>query len=401
MLTVVLDLRNPGGNATRSSSATLEANHTFSYDLQIFDRRDPTTPINLRALGLLENPVPLGYERDELPAFRTCPQELDRLVIVHGSCRQLFSVPPVEDDPAADDDPFVPPPDWPRERPTEFPEHDGKPYPFPPDEYPLLPKRDGMLWVDTLIEARGPVPMVEPMVERPHQLFLTGDEIYADQTPPALLPALNNLARVLVGDEELGADPTGTRYGSVVLLSGDVHIGWSAALDYWSAPDGEPIRTARIVQFVSSGLTKDWGAYAPALRGHALTLDVFESAMNPALMHAERVGWGTPLRTVLTPPPQLGTLVTQAERAHHFYRARLKMRAPVVPRHGWPEGTKEVREPNWAWRAVMGRDDRVESTLRPTMDRRWTPVDLPPDPIDPSAIGWYARAARRIPTSAS
>jgi hypothetical protein len=807
VLTVVLDLRIPDGNADRSSGATLEANHTYSYDLQLFDRTGAGQAHTLRTLGLLEGAFPLGYDPEELPAFRTCPQELDRLVIVHGSCRHLFPVPPIEDDAALDDDPFVPPGGWPRKRPTQgSPRHDGDPDPFPSDEYPQLPKRDGMLWVDTLIDARGPL----PIVDRPHQLFLTGDQIYADQPPASVTPALTTLARLLVGEELLGADPGGTvfkaatlenfpaafrgdtvrrsggfttstgdhllsfgefaayylltwspalweldlwpsltdfdparnvepptdwlirfiykrepvdeesrsednftdayktlrdklpkgddndqirpappregpgitpevhadwyfrqvrdwiaskywspallewwtrrfrrglprvrralanvatymvaddhdisddwnlnrqwreqaftrplgvdiirnglmactlmqawgndprrwatgrerelldriagyapamaarspretlnrlhellglpqtvatpaaptfrplveysfqvegprhrvlavdgrtkrrfpfrtskaggidyegatglvdgdlptglpgeeapgvfgdspmaaalpprpagdtkltivvtavpvigpdgveltlaplqrfarllgevdaeswayesatyeallaamaRYESVVILSGDVHIGWSAALDYWSAPDGEPVRTARMVQLVSSGLTKDWGAYAPALRGHALTLDVFESATNAALLHAERVGWGSPLRTELTPPPLLGPLVTQSERAHPFYRARLKTKAPVVPTHGWPQGATELRDPNWAWRAVMARDDRVETTLPPNFERRWTPVELPANPIDPSTIGWHAKAARRM-----
>ena len=72
------------------------------------------------------------------------------------------------------------------------------------------------------------------------------------------------------------------------------------------------------------------------------------------------------------------------------------MCGPVVPAHGWPEGAKELREPNWAWRAVMGRDNRVDSTLPPTMVKRWTPIDLPPNPIDPSVQGWHAKAARRM-----
>src|SRR5687767_5976559 len=206
VLTVVLDLRNPGGNASRSGGATLEANHTFSYDLRLIERADPTRIHNLRSLGLVADPTPIGYDPEELPSFRTCPQELDRLVILHGSCRQLFAAPPLADeaendplpgDTEIDDEKFVPPgidlranptfPNWPRERPTvDSPRHDGKPYPFPPDEYPQLPKRDGMVWIDALIEARGP----SPMVQRPHQLFLTGDQIYADQPPAPLLPAL-------------------------------------------------------------------------------------------------------------------------------------------------------------------------------------------------------------------
>ena len=123
-----------------------------------------------------------------------------------------------------DENPFVPPtidPDisptkhvWPRERPSpESPRHHGNPDPFPANDFPQLPKRDGMLWVDTLIEHRGP----SPMVERPHQLFLTGDRIYADQVSPELLPALNNLAQILVGKEELGADPGGTVFKPAML----------------------------------------------------------------------------------------------------------------------------------------------------------------------------------------
>ena len=812
VLTAVLDLRTPGGNAVRTSGTTLVPDQTYSYDLQIFERANPAQRQTLRTLGLLTGPTPLGYDPDELPSFRACPQELDRLVIVHGSCRHLFTVPPVEDDPTLEDDPFEPPGGWPRKEPTpESPAHTGEPDPFPGDQYPQLPKRDGMLWVDTLNEALGP----SRIADRPHQLILTGDQIYADQAPAAVLPALNKLARVLIGEEDLGADPTGAqfkratlenfppafradivrrsaafttsagdshllsfgefvayylltwspalwtiaadeeeeddsdaldpsivalwpedfnpaqiampedwrvrfiyeddsgvgdtteyydmlvealpvadspqpeasrdehaswyfeqrrdflaskywspallewwtrrfrnglarvrralanvptymvaddheisddwyfsrqwreqvftrplgvdiirngliacsvmqswgndprrwaagperellesanaysramaasaaangtlprasldrihellglpqsagatpptfrplveysfavegpchrvlaidgrtkrrfptrtspaggidyegasglidgdlptglpgegvtglfgdspmaaalpprpdgdtkltivvtgvpvigpegmeqvlvpfqrfarllldvdaeawsyepatyeallaalaRYRSVVILSGDVHVGWSAALDYWSAPDGEAISTARIVQLVSSGLTKDWGGLSPPLRNHALTLDVFEAATNTALLHSERIGWGTPLRTSLVPPPARATLVTNAERAHPFYRARLKMQAPVVPTHGWPAGTTEAREPNWAWRASMARDDRVESTSPPNMQLRWSPVLLPENPVDPSGIGWHARAARRM-----
>ena len=181
VLTVVLDLRTPGGNASRAAGTTLEANHTFSYDLQLIERADPTKTHNLRSLGLVADPTPIGYDPEELPSFRTCPQELDRLVILHGSCRQLFAAPPLADeaendplpgDPEIADENFVPPgidlradptfPNGPRERPTvDSPRHDGKPYPFPPDEYPQLPKRDGMVWINALIEARGPSPMMQ------------------------------------------------------------------------------------------------------------------------------------------------------------------------------------------------------------------------------------------------
>jgi hypothetical protein len=815
VLTVVLDLRTPGGNAVRTHGATLEANRVFSYDLRIFDRQNPSVAQSLLSLGLLDGPVPLGYDPDELPSFKTCPADLGQLVLVHGSCRQLFAVPPVEDDPTLDEAPFEPPGGWPGRRPTpEEPAYARNPDEdaFPEDEYPQLPKRDGLLWVDTLVESLGP----SRIAERPHQLFLTGDQIYADQPPAAVLPAINVLGRLLFGEEDLGADAAGTqfrratlknfppafradlvrrsagfttssgeshllsfgefvayylltwspslwsldlwprmrdfdpegsfvsedqaqtlfdrtqvempedwrvrflfeddrasgafspsyetllaqlpvadsppreaspdehaawyfeqqrnwaadrywspqlfewwsrrfrnglgrvrralanvptymvaddhdisddwnfsrqwreqvftrplgvdivrngmlaisvmqswgndprrwaggperellesikgygaamaaaaadgqtlprtqldrmhellglprtavnsglprfrplleysfqvegprhrvlaidgrtkrrfptrtaiaggidfegpsgtladelptglpgegaaglfgdspmaaalpppppgdtkltvvvtgvpvigpegmeqvlvpfqrfarllgdvdaeswayepatyeallaalsRYRSVVILSGDVHVGWSAALDYWSRPDNETVSTARIVQLVSSGLTKDWGDLASPLRNHALALDVFEAATTLASTHAERVGWGRPLRTLPVPVPLFESLITNAEHAHPFYRARLKMQAPVVPTHGWPEGAAETREPNWAWRAVMARDDREEATSPPSVQRRWTPVTLPSNPIDPSVVGWHASAARRM-----
>ena len=48
VLTVVLDLRNPGGNATRSHGATIDADRIFSYDLQLIERANPTRQHNLK-----------------------------------------------------------------------------------------------------------------------------------------------------------------------------------------------------------------------------------------------------------------------------------------------------------------------------------------------------------------
>jgi hypothetical protein len=216
VLTVVLDLRSPDGNAVLSRGP-LEANATYSYDLQLVVEGDAARTHNLRSLELLEDPIPLGYNADELPSFRMPPLEPGNLVIVHGSCRQLFAVPPVEDDPEADDPDFRPPPDWPTEEPTpDRPVPPPEPDAFPEDQYPRLPKRDGMLWVDALIDQRGPGPKI---AGRPHQLFLTGDQIYADQVPEPLLPVLNNLARILVGAEDLGANPAGDLFKPADLLN--------------------------------------------------------------------------------------------------------------------------------------------------------------------------------------
>ena len=208
IVTAMIDLRVPGGNTARSAGS-LKADQPFSYDVQIFPRGDTGAPQTLRTLGLLDDPIPLGYDHGELPSFRTCPEQREKLVIVHGSCRLMFATPPIEDDPA-NDGPFPPPGGWPTEAPVP-----SKPIPdpaavaFPDADYPLTPKRDGLFWVDALIDPRGPVPH---MASRPHQLFLTGDQIYADDVPPVLLPVLNELGRILIGEEDLAADAPGTSF---------------------------------------------------------------------------------------------------------------------------------------------------------------------------------------------
>ena len=157
------------------------------------------------------------------------------------------------------------------------------------------------------------------------------------------------------------------------------------------------MRTARIVQLISSGITQDWGGKTPVLKANALTHDIFE-AETTASVPTERVGWGTPVRTALTPPVALGKMVTvpKGKVAHPSYRSRLKMRAPVVPTHGWPAGSTEERPPEWGWRLAMERDQRPESTSTPTLERRWTPVARPIDPVAPDSLGWHAKAVRRL-----
>jgi len=238
-------------------------------------------------------------------------------------------------------------------------------------------------------------------------LVVTGVPVLGPEGMELALLPFQRLARLLqsVDAEAWSYEPTTfealltalARYRSVVLLSGDIHLGFSAALDHWSAPAGGPVTTARIVQLVSSGLTQDWGGKTPVLKANALTHDILEAATTASLP-AERVGWGTPVRTALTPPVALGKMVTvpKGKVAHPSYRARLKFRAPVVPTHGWPVGSGEERPPDWAWRLAMVRDQRSEAAAPPTLERRWIPVERPADPAATGSVGWHARAVRRL-----
>jgi len=112
-------------------------------------------PVDLRSLGLLvdrpEQPA-LGYQAGILPGFATCPDTIDDLVLVHGSCNRIEAA--------------------------------GGP--------------NLMFALDELIQDTRDDPR-----HRPHQLWLTGDQVYADEVPAALSVGLTVLGRELIGADEL------------------------------------------------------------------------------------------------------------------------------------------------------------------------------------------------------
>jgi hypothetical protein len=136
----------------------------YSYDLQLGDGFGSTS---LRDQGLLRNEpqagarlpgvapeaprhVALGYIENRLPAFVAPPPTVDRLHLAHGGCRK-----------------------------TNGPEY------------------DALAWLDDRIEES-----FTDLDQRPQQLFLTGDQIYADDLGACLLPMLSGLAAELIGANE-------------------------------------------------------------------------------------------------------------------------------------------------------------------------------------------------------
>jgi hypothetical protein len=135
-------------------SELLQPNRVYAYDVT-FDGD------GLGALGLLEDGVigghahkALGYVAGHRPTFVTPPLAAHELVLTHGSCRR-----------------------------------------------PYAPGRDGLVALDQLLE-RGRIPSAEH--PRPHYLFLTGDQIYADDVSPELLEVLSRTGADLIGRDELG-----------------------------------------------------------------------------------------------------------------------------------------------------------------------------------------------------
>ena len=120
----------------------------YAYDLS-FSISEPTLQ---SALTSADFPlIPISYFPHQLPTFSLPPQDLNRLRIVHGSCRKPH----------------------------------GKGY----DALPIL---------DSAIEQGAAFPD-----DRPQQLFLTGDRIYGDDVADPLLWALTDAGNCLLGWQEV------------------------------------------------------------------------------------------------------------------------------------------------------------------------------------------------------
>jgi hypothetical protein len=138
---------------------------------------------DLRSLGLLQDtggagggsdgsapiaPEPLGYENGRLPGFATVPAKLEQLNFAHASCSKMHG-----------------------------------------NGDPLLAQVDDII-KDNRDRA---VASDDAHPSRPHQLFLTGDQIYADDVATALLATLNQVGHALIGEstrETVAVNAAGT-----------------------------------------------------------------------------------------------------------------------------------------------------------------------------------------------
>jgi hypothetical protein len=142
-----------------SPTPPLDPGTIYSYDVVIHRGGDAQ---NLKTLKFLvdepEPPAPadtpaalaLGYATDRLPTFCTPPASIDKVRLTHGSCRRSNS--------------------------RGF---------------------DALAFLDDAIAAN----LADPD-ERPQQLFLTGDQIYADDLGSGMLWMVHNIAEAIMGAPE-------------------------------------------------------------------------------------------------------------------------------------------------------------------------------------------------------
>lgn len=136
----------------RSDDRSLDSDRLYAYDLQFFCDNPQQSQKNLQqALRSLDFPtVSISYFAHQKPTFVLPPHRLEDLCIVQGSCR--------------------------------------KPHGGGFDALPIL---------DSLIEDRAAQPQ-----HRPHQLFLTGDQIYGDDVAEPFLWLASSLGDAFLGWEE-------------------------------------------------------------------------------------------------------------------------------------------------------------------------------------------------------
>lgn len=142
-----------------TSPRLLEPGKIYSYDVEI---KTATATHNLKSLGLLSTGTfegrhveALGFDENFLPGFALPPAEITDLRVIFGSCRR------VEND-----------------------------------------HLDAMVWIDDLMREK---PDENPYSykdanKRPHQLFLGGDQIYADDVGKCHMHMLIDLSKRLIGD---------------------------------------------------------------------------------------------------------------------------------------------------------------------------------------------------------
>jgi phosphodiesterase/alkaline phosphatase D-like protein len=131
-------------------SAPLQPGQLYFYDLNFGNGDKLATPGVLAKDGLIETIAYSGLPL-LLPSFALPPGDLNRLRLIHASCRK-----------------------------------------------PHAEGFDALATLDVISNATAADPY-----QRPHQLFLTGDQIYADDVADALLHALTDAGNTLLGWEEI------------------------------------------------------------------------------------------------------------------------------------------------------------------------------------------------------
>jgi hypothetical protein len=145
----------------KTSPRLLQPGQLYSYDLSIKTATETKTlkTLNLLTTGQLfgKQLEPLGFEENILPSFALPPNDITDLRVIFGSCRDVNN------------------------------RH-----------------LDSMVWIDDLMRDNAAYSYTDAK-KRPHQLFLGGDQIYADDVDPLHMRVLIDVGNTLIGTGANGA----------------------------------------------------------------------------------------------------------------------------------------------------------------------------------------------------
>lgn len=134
------------------------------------------------------------------------------------------------------------------------------------------------------------------------------------------------------------------KFRRVLFLSGDIHFGLAATLDYWKKGEAKP---TRFIQYVSSGLKNQ------KFNNEKFLMSGFvQNLLGNLFYPAERLGWAQRAGLQVTNP---GGKANQPSG-----RLRLRREPVLLPTHGWPAGSTVNQVPEWSWRMTLVADQRLD-----------------------------------------
>ena len=175
-----------------------------------------------------------------------------------------------------------------------------------------------------------------------------------------------------------------------LILSGDVHYGFAAAVDYWD--EGSPLRISRIVQLTASALKKE-DFFTRLIAGAGGLTQIHSGAGIPilSLPFLSLLGWiGGSLRSdssyLAWSAP--GDHLTAAGSSVNVGGSDPNLPAVQEVPVGIFGPDAIADPPEWRYRIQFVRDDRSEITRRP--------ADAPPVPPLPTAAASYLETLRDL-----
>lgn len=169
--------------------------------------------------------------------------------------------------------------------------------------------------------------------------------------------------------------------GKVLILSGDVHYGFSAEMDYWKKAQPTP---GRIIQLTASALKNEWEAGPKRVLETVTAQEILHNAYYPMA----RLGWHDPLDLT-------GNVNVPGGAIPRRIRALLRRNPTVLPAHNWEAGSSISVDPDWVWRVSLVKDLRPDDNSPDARPSDGQAGSISPDINPANAVDAYIKVMER------